>query len=182
MERKIIIIAGDFAEAMAAKTNGAENEGRSCMSASFCHAKEVFLLLRHLRINMKLQGCGEGWLTPHDGIHCKREPGQMLTGMDIPAGLLGGPQGKETAAESCGQQLSSCYWLPKMKLSGSQAVPISCAWKEMSSAAEEWGETTNSPLIIEQTLKKQRTILDQNSYFWCIFLNYISKGLCVMQK
>lgn len=60
METKIIIVGDGFAEAMAAKTDGAENEGRSCMSASLCHAKEVFLLLRCLRTNMKLQGCGEG--------------------------------------------------------------------------------------------------------------------------
>lgn len=51
---------GHFGEAVEAKTDGAEDEGRSCRSASFCRAKEVFLLLRCLRINMKLQGCGEG--------------------------------------------------------------------------------------------------------------------------
>lgn len=53
---------GHFGEAVEAKTDGAVNEGRSCRSTSFCRAKEVFLLLRCLRINMKLQGCGEGWI------------------------------------------------------------------------------------------------------------------------
>lgn len=52
------LIEGHFGEAMEARTDGAEDEGRSCRSASFCHAKEAFLLLGCLRINMKLQGCG----------------------------------------------------------------------------------------------------------------------------